>query len=120
MKSPPSSATQALASSPWPMMDPQLATAASSSLPLCAFTPLSIFALPLEQTLTRRAACLPANPVVQAPCPSLDGKHTIFGRVKSGMLSVKRLAQAETDDRDKPQADVRIVSATPDERALLI
>ncbi len=38
----------------------------------------------------------------------LDGKHTVFGRVTSGMDVVDTIEQVETDGRDKPREDVRI------------
>jgi cyclophilin family peptidyl-prolyl cis-trans isomerase len=40
----------------------------------------------------------------------LDGKHTVFGRVTSGMDVVDTIEQVETDGRDKPSEDVRIES----------
>ena len=43
----------------------------------------------------------------------LDGKHTIFGRVSSGMAVVKRMAMVETDRNDRPIDDVKIVKAYP-------
>ncbi|KAJ9123487.1 heme binding [Naganishia onofrii] len=36
-----------------------------------------------------------------APTPWLDGKHTIFGRVFSGMHTLQRLAAVRTDSNDK-------------------
>ena len=49
--------------------------------------------------------------VTLAPCPSLDGKHTIFGRVCAGMETVKRLGSVITDANDRPTNDVVLVSA---------
>jgi peptidyl-prolyl cis-trans isomerase-like 1 len=46
-----------------------------------------------------------------APTPWLDGKHTIFGRVKGGMKIVKRLGEARTDTSDKPIEEVKILKA---------
>src|SRR6059036_1579320 len=40
--------------------------------------------------------------------PWLDGKHTVFGRVTSGMDAVDSIEASETDSRDKPVDDARI------------
>jgi peptidyl-prolyl cis-trans isomerase B (cyclophilin B) len=40
--------------------------------------------------------------------PWLDGKHTVFGRVTSGMDVVDAIESVETDARDKPLSDVVI------------
>ena len=44
--------------------------------------------------------------------PWLDGKHTVFGQVTSGMDVVDQIEGAETDGRDKPVDEVRIESVT--------
>jgi peptidyl-prolyl cis-trans isomerase B (cyclophilin B) len=41
-------------------------------------------------------------------CPWLDGKHTVFGKVTSGMEVVDAISQLPTDARDRPHDDVRI------------
>ena len=40
--------------------------------------------------------------------PWLDGKHTVFGQVTSGMDTVDAIEATETDGRDKPVQDARI------------
>uniref|UniRef100_A0A7S2UYX2 Peptidyl-prolyl cis-trans isomerase n=1 Tax=Fibrocapsa japonica TaxID=94617 RepID=A0A7S2UYX2_9STRA len=48
-----------------------------------------------------------------APTPWLDGKHTIFGRISSGMQVVQRMGNVQTDGNDRPLVDVKVYSATP-------
>lgn len=50
--------------------------------------------------------------ITLAPTPWLDGKHTVFGRVKSGMKTVERMGLVKVDGSDKPVQDVVVRSAT--------
>ena len=43
-------------------------------------------------------------------CPWLDGKHTVFGRVTSGMEIVDSISQLDRDARDRPHDEVTIES----------
>ncbi|RKP19878.1 putative peptidyl prolyl cis-trans isomerase [Rozella allomycis CSF55] len=51
--------------------------------------------------------------ITLAPTPWLDGKHTIFGRVYSGMKVIQRLGLVPTDSNDRPLEDVFILKAYP-------
>ncbi|KAF1823368.1 uncharacterized protein K489DRAFT_193890 [Dissoconium aciculare CBS 342.82] len=46
-----------------------------------------------------------------APTPWLDNKHTIFGRVKSGMRVVQRMGLVKTGSEDRPEQEVKILRA---------
>ena len=50
--------------------------------------------------------------ITLAPTNWLDGKHTVFGRIQSGMRTVKMIGQVETDSDDRPVDDVKIVRAS--------
>ena len=49
--------------------------------------------------------------ITLAPTPWLDGKHTIFGRVKAGMGAVRRMGMVKTGEGDRPVEDVKIIEA---------
>jgi len=49
--------------------------------------------------------------VTLAPTPWLDGKHTIFGRVKTGLGVLKRMGLVKTGRDDRPAEEVKIVKA---------
>ncbi|MDE5812746.1 MAG: peptidylprolyl isomerase [Muribaculaceae bacterium] len=42
--------------------------------------------------------------------PHLDGQYTVFGEVLEGMDTVEKIQKAETDGRDRPTEDIRIIS----------
>jgi len=46
--------------------------------------------------------------VTAEACPWLDGKHTVFGRVVSGMDVVDAISHVETASGDRPRDDVKI------------
>lgn len=43
-------------------------------------------------------------------CPSLDNKHTVFGRVVEGEDVVTEIEKVKTDKSDKPFEDIKIVN----------
>ena len=46
--------------------------------------------------------------VTTESAPWLDGKHTVFGRVTSGMDVVDAISEADRDARDKPRDEIVI------------
>jgi peptidylprolyl isomerase domain and WD repeat-containing protein 1 len=46
--------------------------------------------------------------ITTVPCPWLNGKHTVFGRVTRGMEVVTQIEGVRVDDTNKPLMDVRI------------
>ena len=46
--------------------------------------------------------------------PSLNGKHTVFGKVIEGMEVALAIQEVETDDNDKPVEPVEILSVSID------
>ena len=42
------------------------------------------------------------------PTPWLDGKHSIFGRIYSGMGVIQRMGLVATDGEDKPKSAVKV------------
>jgi len=50
--------------------------------------------------------------ITLAPCQWLDGKHSIFGRVHTGMKVVKKVGDVQTDQTtDKPLQDIYVIEA---------
>lgn len=50
--------------------------------------------------------------ILLSPSPSLDGKNTIFGRVKRGMENVKKMSSVQTTATHKPIHDIKIIRAS--------
>lgn len=51
--------------------------------------------------------------IILKPTPWLDGKHTIFGRIYSGMGVIQRMGLVTTDTEDRPHNPLKILKATP-------
>lgn len=51
-------------------------------------------------------------------CAGLNGDYTVFGETISGFDVIDRIANVETDNRDKPVSDVKIVSIRLDRDSL--
>lgn len=49
--------------------------------------------------------------ITLAPTPHLDGKHTIFGRISSGMRVVERLGAVRTNQQDRPLEEIKILKS---------
>ncbi|XP_076351800.1 peptidyl-prolyl cis-trans isomerase-like 1 Cypl isoform X2 [Tachypleus tridentatus] len=49
--------------------------------------------------------------ITLAPTQWLDGKHTIFGRIYSGMQVVQRIGKVATDNNDRPIENVKITKS---------
>jgi cyclophilin family peptidyl-prolyl cis-trans isomerase len=50
--------------------------------------------------------------VTAEACPWLDGLHTVFGRVTSGMDVVDEIGNAQVDAQDRPVDEIRIESVS--------
>jgi peptidylprolyl isomerase domain and WD repeat-containing protein 1 len=46
--------------------------------------------------------------ITTVPCPWLDNKHTVFGRVVNGMDVCTAIENVKTDDLDKPFEEISI------------
>lgn len=49
--------------------------------------------------------------ITTVPTPHLDGKHVVFGRVRSNRALIRRIEDIPTSAGDKPEDDVTIISA---------
>ena len=56
--------------------------------------------------------------VTLAPTPWLDGKHAVFGRIASGMGTIKKFGMVPCDANDRPETTISVFKAycqaTPD------
>ncbi|KAG6964222.1 hypothetical protein JG688_00007802 [Phytophthora aleatoria] len=51
--------------------------------------------------------------ITLAPTPWLDGKHTVFGRISSGMKVIQRMGMVPTGTNDRPREEIHIKRAYP-------
>ncbi|KAA8492473.1 Peptidyl-prolyl cis-trans isomerase A2 [Porphyridium purpureum] len=47
--------------------------------------------------------------ITTVPCPWLDGKHCVFGKVTKNFELIQKIESAPVDMRDKPKSEVKIV-----------
>lgn len=50
--------------------------------------------------------------ITLVPTPHLDGRHTVFGKVKEGMDVIKNIGKTATGMMDRPVEDITIESVT--------
>ena len=50
--------------------------------------------------------------ITLAPTPWLDGKHTIFGRIKEGIRIVNQIGLVRTDADDRPVEEIKILKGS--------
>lgn len=46
--------------------------------------------------------------ITTVPCPWLDGKHVVFGKVVEGMDIVTQIENSKTNPNDKPLQEVKV------------
>ena len=46
--------------------------------------------------------------ITTAPAAFLDGKHTVFGRVTEGMLTLRKIENVATGNNNRPKLAVKI------------
>ena len=49
--------------------------------------------------------------ITLAPTPFLDGKHTVFGRINTGMEVIQRVGAVPCDGNDVPRSPISITRA---------
>jgi peptidyl-prolyl cis-trans isomerase B (cyclophilin B) len=49
--------------------------------------------------------------ITTAKTPWLDGRHVVFGKVLAGMDVIRQIENGQTDPRDRPVQEVKIVDA---------
>jgi len=54
---------------------------------------------------------LPFSFILFREAKHLDGKHTVFGRLKGGIEVLKAMEQVPTDDGDRPKLEIKILDA---------
>ena len=50
--------------------------------------------------------------LIYKPCPHLDGKHTVFGKMIGGFDTLDRMERVKVGERDRPVEEIRIERVT--------
>ena len=46
-------------------------------------------------------------------CAQLDGAYTVFGETLDGFEVIDKIASVQTDQRDRPEKDIKIITINP-------
>jgi len=51
--------------------------------------------------------------IILAPAQHIDGKHTVFGRLSTGIRVLQKAGTVSTDNNDRPVVEIKLLKAYP-------